>query len=192
MLLQELIEYIFALCSSKDRSILCQVSREWHTLAIKVSSQLSLMGDIYYNQALFDDDTLYGSGDYHLIVRLKRKYNRFRTLCQFGYIDIIKLLISLGATDWNLGLAGACGGGHLELAELMITNGANEWNYGLLAACKGGHLETANLMIASGADNWTFGLSYACSNGHLELVKLMISCGATWRLGCGALSDAHK
>jgi ankyrin repeat protein len=150
------------------------------------------MGDLYYVQLPFDDADLYKSGDYHLIVRLKRKYNRFHTLCKFGNIDIIKLLISHGADDWNNGLIGACGGGHLELAELMISHGAYVWNFGLIEACKNGHLETANLMIASSADNWTFGLSYACSNGHLELVKLMTSYGATWCLVCGKSASMHK
>ena len=47
--------------------------------------------------------------------------------------------------ELNSGLHGACRGGHLELVNLMISRGARDWNYGLHYACHGGHLELANL-----------------------------------------------
>ncbi len=73
MLLPELWEYVFALCSSKDRSLLCQVSSGWYTMTIKVSSIMSPLGKLYYDTTPCDDERLYQYGDYHLIVRLKRK-----------------------------------------------------------------------------------------------------------------------
>jgi len=33
-------------------------------------------------------------------------------------------MISKGANDWNYGLYGACYGGHMELVKLMISKGA--------------------------------------------------------------------
>lgn len=44
MLLPELWTLLFAHCSSKDRSILCQVSKTWCTMTIRISSQLSPFG----------------------------------------------------------------------------------------------------------------------------------------------------
>jgi ankyrin repeat protein len=178
MLLPELIEYIFALCSSKDRSVACQVSKEWLSMVIKVSSQLSPLGELYYSQLSFNEYDLYASGDYHLIVRLKRKYTDLFAICKFGDIDIVQLMITYGANDWNNGLLKACESGHIELANLMISSGADNWNIGLLGACNGGHLELAKLMISHGANDWNWGLFGACRGGHLELAQLMISLGA--------------
>lgn len=73
----ELIEYMFSLCSSMDRSILCQVSKSWYTMAINISSKISPMGGLYSINHMFSDEDLYKSGDYHLIVRLKNKMHRF-------------------------------------------------------------------------------------------------------------------
>jgi hypothetical protein len=47
-------------------------------------------------------------------------------------LDIVNLMISKGATNWNWGVNGACKGG-------------------LKDACKGEHLEIIHLMISKGA-----------------------------------------
>ncbi len=161
MLLPELWEYVFTLCSSKDRSILCQVSSGWCTMAIKVSSMMSPLGELYYNTTPCDDELLYKSGDYHLIVRLKRKYDDLYTICQSSNIDVVNLTITLGANDWDWGLRGACRGGQLKLANSMITHGATNWNEGLYEACVGGRLKLAKLMISYGAT-----ICYNCNNNH--------------------------
>ena len=41
-----------------------------------------------------------------------------------GNTFVVHDAIEKGATDWNWGLWGACGGGHLELVNLMIEKGA--------------------------------------------------------------------
>jgi hypothetical protein len=174
-LLPELWACVFTLCSSKDRSILCQVSREWYNISLAVSKRLSPLS---YDDTLYDDEQLYRSGDYHLIVRLKRKYKKMHQICLSGNIDVVRLMISLGATNWNNGLQGACKGGHLELVDLMISHGAYDWNLGLYGACEGGHFKLIQLMISRGANDWNNGLLGACTGGHLELAKLMISYGA--------------
>lgn len=119
-LLPELWEYIFALCSSKTRSILCQVSTQCDMLALSVSRRLSSLS---YDDNI-KDNHLYTLGDYHLIVRLKRQYKYLYRPCLSGSVDIVELLISHGINDWNGGLSGACRGGQLELAKLMISHGA--------------------------------------------------------------------
>ena len=64
------------------------------------------------------------------------------------------MMIEHGATDWDLGLCGACKGGHVELANMMIERGATNWNQSLYNACKGGHIALANMMIERGATDW--------------------------------------
>ena len=37
---------------------------------------------------------------------------------------------------------GACQGGHMDIVNLMISKGANNWNFGLnYGACAGGHMD---------------------------------------------------
>ncbi len=98
--------------------------------------------------------------------------------CKQGSMFIVRKAIERGATNWNLGLWGACKG-HLEIANLMIEKGATNWDWGLRGACEGGHLEIVNLMIEKGATDWDWGLRSACLEGHLEIVNLMIEKGAT-------------
>src|SRR3989344_4068680 len=57
-------------------------------------------------------------------------------------------------TELDHGLGAACRGGNKDLIDLMISNGANNWNYGLKGACIGGHRDLIDLMISKGASNW--------------------------------------
>ncbi len=70
-----------------------------------------------------------------------------------GNIEEVNRLVKLGA-DLNYGLYGACIGGHLDIVNLMVKLGANHFNWGLHYACCGGHLDLVNLMIKSGANNF--------------------------------------
>ena len=187
-LLPELIDYIFAYCSSKDRSILCQVSKAWHVMALSTSKRLSPLS----YDGKYTDKQLYGSGDYHLIVRLKRKCTNMQYICSGNNIDVVELMINLRQVkceafsthtfwsddDWNNGLYASCKVGSYQLVNLMISSGANYCNWGLYGACEGGHIELAELMISHGANDWNEGLYNACIGDHIELVKLMISYGA--------------
>ena len=98
--------------------------------------------------------------------------------CEGGHLDLVQLMITKGADDWNGGLYDACRGGHQALVHLMITKGANDWNYVLEGVCVGGHQALVQLMITKGADNWNHGLNGACEGGHQALVQLMITKGA--------------
>lgn len=91
----------------------------------------------------------------------------------------------------NNGLNGACEGNYCELVELMISKGANDWNGGLHAACLGGHIKLAELMISKGADNWNWGLYGACYGGHLKLVQLMVFKGISKSDICRCLSTRY-
>lgn len=48
-----------------------------------------------------------------------------RCACFCGKPELINILINYGATDWNLGLSGACESGNFGTGKLMIKYGAN-------------------------------------------------------------------
>ena len=133
------------------------------------------------------------SGEYETCLDMPQDklYFGLRGACSGGHLELVKLMISRGANNWDCGLQHACRGGHLELVNLMISRGNDHWNNGLYGACRGGHLELANLMISRGAYTWNYGLRGACRGGHLELVDLIISLGATRCAYCNKPVSSH-
>lgn len=87
-----------------------------------------------------------------------------------------------GRDMWDAGLHGACRGGHLDLVELMITKGAEDFNTGMQCACTNGHIEIMKLMILKGGTNWNgclYGACYGGYEGYVKIAKYMIGKGAT-------------
>ncbi len=75
----------------------------------------------------------------------------FGDVCYAGDIRCVRLMIDLGADNWNAGLYGACYGGHRQLVDLMIERGANDWDHGLSGACQSGQKDLIDMMIKRGA-----------------------------------------
>jgi len=96
----------------------------------------------------------------------------FHEGCEYGYMDIVKLMVNRGVSDWNHGFTVACMHGRANVAEYMITKGANDYNKGLCIACKHGHVDTAQLAITYGANAFYDGFRNACHGGHLGTVQL--------------------
>lgn len=95
-------------------------------------------------------------------------------------IDYMEHTSGINDTDYiyKKGLIAACEGGHFNVVNLMLSKGANNYNDGLFAACEGGHSELVKLMIDLGANDFNKGLHRACINNHIEVAKIMISKGA--------------
>ena len=91
-----------------------------------------------------------------------------------GHKELVELMISKGADNWNDGLAGACQGGHTEIVKLMIKKGATNWNGGLYRACKGCHKELIELMIIKGANDFSYALT-RIPDGNQMMVKSWFS-----------------
>ena len=78
------------------------------------------------------------------------------SLC--GYLDIVKLLIELGAdihTRNNQAIINASRRGHLPVVKLLIESGADihaQYNLAIIDASWKGHLFVVKLLIESGAD----------------------------------------
>lgn len=67
--------------------------------------------------------------------------------------------------DFNPGLLNACSGGHIDIVHLMISKGANDWNQGFYQAYNSlsdNGIKIIHLMISKGANvvsyfyNWSF------------------------------------
>lgn len=74
-------------------------------------------------------------------------------------------------------MAHACYRGHREIVELLISKGANDWNLGLANACFGRsseHQEIVELMISKGANNWTHSLQNACLNRCYAIIVILL------------------
>ena len=76
-----------------------------------------------------------------------------------GYMEIVIMLVSRGATDFNNALFYACKGGHMNIVLFLLSYEDTDINYGLRGACKGGHLALALFLL---------------ERGDLELTKKLI------------------
>ena len=101
----------------------------------------------------------------------------------YGYLDVVKLLIELGANIniWNnRAIITASYAGHLDIVKLLIDYGADiraQYNQSIISASYNGHLSIVKLLIELGADihaQNNQAIMYASCNGHLSVVKLLI------------------
>jgi ankyrin repeat protein len=107
-------------------------------------------------------------------------YNRaMNYAAEGGHMEIVKLMIEKGATEFNSAMYNAARGGHMEIVKLMIEKGATEFNWAMGDAAKGGHMEIVKLMIEKGATDFDSAMRNAARGGNMEIVKLMIEKGAT-------------
>ena len=107
---------------------------------------------------------------------------QFLESSKFGYLDVIKLLIDLGAdvrVHSNCAIILASRGGYLSVVKLLIDCGANvraQSNRAIILASLFGHLSVIKLLIENGAnirvlDNRA--LFYAKKNKHLDVIKFI-------------------
>lgn len=96
------------------------------------------------------------------------------------HLQIVKLMMSNGANDWNWALRCACSSPfcNRDIIELLILKGANNFNLSLQSACFYGNTEAAQMMISKGANDWNLCLAHACYKAHPEIINLLITKGA--------------
>lgn len=73
----------------------------------------------------------------------------------------------------------SCRKGHIQLAKLFMSKGVSDFSTGLRFACDNRHYELANIIVSS--DNWNDNNSFflssleiVCRHGQLELAKLLV------------------
>jgi Ankyrin repeats (3 copies) len=135
---------------------------------------------------IFNDAMIYAAKGGHMeIVKLmiEKGATNFDWAIKYaakgGHMEIVKLMIEKSATYFNAGMAYAAEGGQMEIIKLMIEKGATNFNWAMRSAARGGHMEIVKLMIEKGAADFNTAMINASYEGHMEIVKLMIEKGAT-------------
>ena len=120
--------------------------------------------------------------------------NFLEELFNFNDLKYVKIVVSKGFNDWNLGMYYVAQGGHKELVLFFIDKGANDWDLGMYGAAEGKNKELVDFFIEKGANNWNLGLQGAARGGNKELVIFFIEKGANyWNCGMeGAALGGHK
>lgn len=94
-------------------------------------------------------------------------------------LEIIKLCIKSGATNFDECMEIACACNNIDAVKLLINAGATNFNECLVSACYNNNPELIKLFTDKGANDWNGGLENACIHGHIEIVTLMLDNGAT-------------
>jgi ankyrin repeat protein len=107
-------------------------------------------------------DRCFGYGDY------------LSNVCITGDMDLVKMALKNKKNHPDLGCA--CLGGNIDVVRLMIDLGAKNYDHGLCGACEGGHINIVKMMIYLGAKDLHEGFATACIHGHTAVVELLLPC----------------
>jgi len=64
-------------------------------------------------------------------------------------------------------------GGNMEIVKLMIEKGATDFNFCMYGAARFGHMDILKLMIEKGTPNYSWALNRASYGGHTEIVEYL-------------------
>jgi len=92
-----------------------------------------------------------------------------------GQMEIVNLMLSLGADDYNLAMINAAMGGHINIVRLMLEKGATNYDSTMALAARAGHIEIVKLMLEKGATDYNWALAYARDKKYKEIVELLKS-----------------
>jgi len=87
--------------------------------AFKHTSDKELFKLGYYERCSEILDEIYTLRLNNINLRSLIIHSLFHESCRGGNIEIVKLIIKHGVTDWNRGLRIACEGGNIEIVKLM-------------------------------------------------------------------------
>lgn len=91
-------------------------------------------------------------------------------------LEIVNLILEkiTDVEDLYLWFYTACEKGQMNIIRILIDRGFTNWNKGLEAGSKNGQVDVVKLMLEKGADEIEDALTISILNGHLEIVKLLI------------------
>jgi hypothetical protein len=94
--------------------------------------------------------------------------------CRGGDPAIIDaILTKYPSASSNEGLMGACWGGHLEVVRSMISRGATDLNRAAQYACQSGNIEVVKFITSACNPEWNRLMFDACVSGSVEVVDLV-------------------
>lgn len=221
-LVQDNTIVIYRQMNGSARYRMSMVSIEWYTFCHKNLSRITSERDM--ETAMIDCDILSILNRINLntgttrsllndIIRYICKYDNLEILqilvkktfinanivlygaSKFGRMEMVHLLITFGANDWEDGLWGACAGGNMQLVQFFIDKGARNYAARLNTACYYDQVDIANFLIKKGANDWDDALCHACENGSINTARLMIDRGATYlndALELACMNNKHE
>lgn len=83
-----------------------------------------------------------------LLVNTKTNDKCLREAALTGHMDLIKLFIKRGATNWNWGLHSAAIRGDRALVDFFISKGAHNWDEAIEAAAQGNHKDLIHFFVS--------------------------------------------
>ena len=102
-----------------------------------------------------------------------KKRQKMTNAARGGHLDIVRLMLSRGANNYNEAMTRAALRGHLEIVRLMLDQGADAYNEAMTSAALRGHLEIVRLMLDQGANNYNEAMTYAYLYRHINVVELI-------------------
>lgn len=103
--------------------------------------------------------------DLDCIMEIASKYSR---------VDIVKLTISSGCTNFNRSLRAAAKEGYFEIVEIMLDHGAGEYGTVMVYSARAGRFDLVNRAVASGrlsSSDYDRAIVGATRNGHLHIIN---------------------
>lgn len=119
-----------------------------------------------YLNKYYQNPENYNNVDYNLIMEA--------AVNGTGNMEIINLMLSKGANNYNEVLYTAAKRGYINIVKLMLSMGVNNLNNALEGAAKNGHLDIVKLLLEKGATNFRYALALAADRGRLDIMKLLI------------------
>ena len=95
------------------------------------------------------------------------------TASGYGNLNIVNMLIEVGATSYNEALKEAAMYGYLDVVNRLIEV-ASDYNTALKLAARYNHLDVVSKLIDAGATDWCMALSFASERGHLDVVEKLL------------------
>jgi len=114
----------------------------------------------------------------------------------YGWIELVKMLIALGAdisTSNYAALMLACKYGHKDIVELLITSYGDtclDLNIYLMSASLSGDFETIKFLINMGCDPLSFNhmlIRMCCENGNVQILEYLKNMGLSFNDAIGQM-----
>lgn len=116
-----------------------------------------------------------------LYTEITKYYSRrqlLRMIARSGHTGLLMLSQPHTRTELNQIMVDAAVNGHMEMVEMMLDLGADDLNQTIVLASLGGHLDIVERMVELGADNLDWALQSAELGGHPEVVEFLRDMGA--------------
>lgn len=92
-----------------------------------------------------------------------------------GHLAIIRMLVSRGANDFDMGMVQAASSDQMKAFRLMVDYGGTEWVPSVEIAATHGHVEIVDMCWkhVPGSYNMETPFNNACKNGHIDVLRLL-------------------